>query len=336
VAVQQSKVQALSGTVATVANLGLPQLPDRFASAGGGLQALLTGTHQLRIAVDGRDRQRLALLGDLAETDVVHNGNDVWTYTSMTNTSTHRTIGRAAVGANDGAESDPAQLTPAAQADKALKAIDPSTAVTVDRTARVAGRPAYQLVLTPRTTATLIRSVRIAIDAATGVPLRVQVFSRGVSAPAFQTGFTHVSFSRPAASTFDFTPPAGSLTSAAGAGTPDRAGTAHGGATHKDGAGSAQSSPTTVGKDWGAILVLPAGTVPAAATVAGGTGGAGAASDGQGSSFAAMLDRVSTRVPGNSGDRLVTTRLLSAVVTPDGRVFLGAVPPAAVEAAAGA
>jgi hypothetical protein len=201
----------------------------------------------------------------------------------------------------------------------------------VDRTARVAGRPAYQLVLTPRTTATLIGSVRIAIDATTGAPLRVQVFSRGVSAPAFQTGFTQVHFSRPDASTFRFTPPAGSLSSTAGTAKADPAGAGHDAATNKDRADSAQPSSTTVGKDWGTIVGLPAGTVPAAATVPGSAGG-----DGEGSSLGAMLDRVSTRVPGGSGDRLVTTRLLSAVVTPDGRVFFGAVPPAAVEAAAGA
>ena len=40
--------------------------------------------------------------------------------------------------------------TPVEAANRALKAIDPTTAVTVSRTARVAGRAAYQLSLAPR------------------------------------------------------------------------------------------------------------------------------------------------------------------------------------------
>lgn len=304
-AVEQANVQHFSGTIRTVANLGLPQLPDRFGASGSGLQALLAGTHELRVWVDGADRQRLALLGDLAETDITHNGPDVWTYSSQNNTVNHQTLAPHKSGADRAKSADAAraeQLTPQAQADKALKAIDPTTAVTVDRTARVAGRPAYQLVLTPRSSTTLIRSVRIAVDAVTSMPLRVQIFAVGSSKPALQTGFTRISFRQPAASLFRFKTPAGATNSAGNGLSSD---------------GKKSSSPDTTGKartvgdGWSTILELPAGTVDA--------------------KTASMLDRLSTQVPQG---RLLTTRLLTALITPDGRVFIGAVPAAAVEQAA--
>jgi outer membrane lipoprotein-sorting protein len=315
-AVEQARVDALSGTVRTIANLGLPQLPDSIGNAGSGLQALLTGTNTLRVWVDGPEHQRLALLGSLAETDVIHSGTDLWTYSSRTNTVTHRTLpaqrSRAAgerASASPDAATPEQQLTPQAQADKALTAIDPTTSVTVDRTARVAGRPAYQLVLTPRTTATLVSSVRIAIDAATSVPLRVQVFAAGSPSPAFETGFVSIDFARPAASIFRFTAPRGAIAPAApgnlpGPGNPPVT-------DHAD-------HPTALGHGWTTILELPSGSL--------GSPGPGRPS--------ALLDRAAT--PGPQG-RLVTTRLLTVLVTPDGRVFVGAVPAAALEkAAAGA
>ena len=55
---------------------------------------------------------------------------------------------------------------PALFAEQALAAIDPSTAVSLDGTATVAGRDAHELVLEPRDVDSLVGSVRIAVDAA--------------------------------------------------------------------------------------------------------------------------------------------------------------------------
>ena len=73
----------------------------------------------------------------------------------------------------------------------------------------VAGRPAYQLVLTPKDAGTLVGSVTIAIDAAERVPTRVTVTSTVTGQPALTVGFTDVSFTAPDPSVFAFTPPAG-------------------------------------------------------------------------------------------------------------------------------
>ncbi|HZE65835.1 MAG TPA: hypothetical protein VE081_04340 [Sporichthyaceae bacterium] len=307
-AIHASDTQAFSGTVRTVANLGLPQVPDRLVTQGSPLPALLTGTHTVRVWAAGADRQRVALLGNLSETDVIHNGGDVWTYTSSSNTATHRRLPTGT--STDHAGADAAELTPQAQAERTLAKIDPSTAVTVDDTARVAGRPVYRLTLTPRTSDTLVRSVRIAVDAATSVPLQVQIYAAGSRAPAWQTAFTKVSFNAPNPDVFDFSPPAHATVTDSTSATP---------AARPDGSDADHPHPTTTGQGWASILVLPPGTL--------GADDLSTRRDGNTS----MLDRLTTAVPEG---RLLSTRLLSVLITPDGRVFLGAVPPAAVRQAA--
>jgi len=167
----------------------------------------------------------------------------------------------------------------------------------------------------------LIRSVRIAIDAATALPLRVQVFAAGSSAPAFQTGFTSLSLHRPAASVFAFRPPSSAhlgRSTAEALGAP-----ATGPSAPSDAAPStAAGKPRVVGRGWASIAVLPAGSVDQSPS--------GAA---QGNGSGSILDRVMKPV---AQGRLLTTRLLSLLITPDGRVLVGAVPAAALERAAGA
>ena len=100
-------------------------------------------------------------------------------------------------------------VTPSEAAEQALEAVDPTTRVTVDGTSEVAGRPVYELVLAPRDERSLIGQVRLAVDAETSMPLRVQVYAAGATEPAFETGFTSVSFSTPDDSVFAFSPPPG-------------------------------------------------------------------------------------------------------------------------------
>ena len=90
-----------------------------------------------------------------------------------------------------------------------LAAIDPSTEVAVDGTAEVAGRAAYELVVTPRDDRSLVEDVRLAVDGATSMPLRVEVNSTGADEPAFEVGFTSVTFGEPAADVYRFNPPPG-------------------------------------------------------------------------------------------------------------------------------
>jgi hypothetical protein len=99
--------------------------------------------------------------------------------------------------------------TPQQVARQILAAVGPTTTVSVQRNITIAGQAAYQLAIAPKDSRSLIGQVRIAIDASKYLPLRVQVFARGATTPAFQIGFTALSFGRPAASNFTFTPPPG-------------------------------------------------------------------------------------------------------------------------------
>jgi hypothetical protein len=100
-------------------------------------------------------------------------------------------------------------LTPQQAVDQLLTMVGKTTKVTVDGTTQVAGRSAYQLVIAPRTGQSLVDRIVIAVDGQTSLPLQLQIFARGVASPAFQVGFTSLSFAKPAMSNFTFTPPAG-------------------------------------------------------------------------------------------------------------------------------
>ena len=308
-AVQHSPVQHLSGTIVETARLGLPTLPGLDNAASLSWQALVSGTHTARVWLDGRDRQRLALLGQLSESDVVHQGRDLWTYASGSQKVEHTDLGPAPASAPE-----VTRATPQGAAEQALKAIDPSTAVTVDRTARVAGRAAYTLVLTPRDARSTVRKVLIAIDAERNFPLRVQVFG-AASAPAFESGFTDVSFARPAASVFRFSPPKGAKVTSHPLHLA-RAGLRADATRTRPAAGM---QPTVLGAGWTSVVELPAGKTGVATTAAGG-------------STAALLSRLTSTLP--SGDRLVKSALLNVLLAKDGRILVGAVAPAVLQQAA--
>jgi outer membrane lipoprotein-sorting protein len=306
VAAQGSASTALSGRISETANLGIPSLPGQGSSASLSWQTFVAGTHSARVWMDGQDKQRVALLGQLSEADVVHNGQDVWTYTSDTNSVTHAVL-PTGKGKDTGASTDATDLTPTAIADRVLKAVTPSTRVSVDSSQTVAGRSAYTLVLRPRDANSTVRAVKIAIDAEKYVPLQVQIFGSG-STPAFQVGFTSISFTRPSASTFQFHTPAGATTSTDPLGGQTRHGDRHGsGAGSSTPAAHPSASPKVIGSGWTSVVELPSGL----------SGGS-------------TLDQLTSHV-GTSGERLLHTALINAVLMPDGRAFVGAVSPSVLE-----
>ncbi len=143
----------------------------------------------------------------------------LWTWNSKTQTATRYALPARITGLPGGAARGPAAGsgarrklvpdTPSAAAAQILKAVGPTTVVSVQRNVYVAGRAAYQLSLVPRSSKSLVGSVLIAVDASRRIPLRVEVYARGSSALAYSIGFTALSFGTPAASNFSFTPPPG-------------------------------------------------------------------------------------------------------------------------------
>ena len=74
---------------------------------------------------------------------------------------------------------------------------------------RVAGRDALGLRLTPTAPAASVRRVELWIDAATGLPLQVQVFQKGTSRTALDTRFLDLDLAIPDTAVTAFTPPPG-------------------------------------------------------------------------------------------------------------------------------
>ena len=338
VAGQTSPPPALTGTVVETAQLGIPQLPG--LSNQNSAMSLLAGNHTVKVWYASPSRFRLSAPVSLGESDIIRNGRQVWLWQSSSNSVT-----KMQLPAKAGASPTPAPaptgvpLTPQQAAAQALKAVGPSTAVSVQRTVTVAGQPAYQLALRPRSGSSLIGRVTIAIDAAKNVPLRVQVFARGARTAAFQVGYTQISFVAPAPANFSFTPPHGAkvkvVTVPAGTGSRQHAM-----------AGQAAGQFQVVGKDWLSVAVLPAsalggltGMGGAASAAAGQAAGSAMAGSGGGSGeSAAVMGALlgsARAVHGSWGSgRLLSTSLLSVLITSNGHVLAGAVRPSVLYAAA--
>ncbi|MGW1085440.1 LolA family protein [Streptomyces sp. NPDC002596] len=330
-----SDTQQLSGTVRVSTDLGIPSLgglAESFAQSAGGEQGgssaapkdrlteLASGTHTLRVAADGPDKQRLSILDSAAEYSVIRNGDQLWAYDSKSDEAYHATTDKAPdAGKHEGHTApEGVPTTPKALAEQALKAADSTTSVTVDGTAQVAGRDAYKLVIKPKQDGSTIGAITVAVDAKNGVPLKFTLSPSSGGKAVIDAGFTSVDFARPAASSFTFTPPKGTkVTEADEAKAEKNVEKGPEGLTGLDkiaGGGGAK----VIGEGWGAIYAIEApageglpsseknGDVPPAAQQ--------------------FLDSFGDKVTGKFGSGTVfKTRLVNALMTDDGKVYVGAV-----------
>lgn len=324
---QDPQTDTVSGTVVASADLGLPALPTGMG-ASADLTSLVSGSHTLRVWSDGPERARLAMIGSSEESVVIRNGRDVWVWSSDGDTVDRYVLPeRDAARKADAADRLPElPSTPQEAAILVLAALDETTAVTTSGAARIAGRDAYELVLTPKQSDTLVSRVVIAMDAEKRIPLRVQVFSTELPGPAYEVGFTSVDFSTPDADLFAFTPPAGATV------------TDHSAEDMKAEAGSgmakpdASLEPTVVGSGWSQVVIAQLPVDMAASAVAGSEDSA-SASPMSGLDAAALLESL-PRISGEWGTgRVLSGTLVSAILTDDGRVALGAVTPETLGAA---
>jgi outer membrane lipoprotein-sorting protein len=348
--VASSPPQALSGTVVYTARLGLPSLP--FGSAAADPVNLLSGTTTMRVWTDGQERSRVALQGPTSEYTVVADGPQAWTYSSAKNTVVQWTLDPASAqrfqAAHDAARSGnlsgvaPGVPTPSQLATQALTQVEQFSTVSVDGQSQVAGRDAYQLVVTPKGGGTLVSRVVVAVDAQTKTPLRVQVWStKDASKPALESGFTSVSFSKPADSVLTFTPPAGATVQQHVVTLPDKPAQAPttpralppGVTVHGTGWATVVERS---GVDLGALAGGTASEVPSPHPTIGSKSGQGLldqfmsdnGTPGTGTDPAALFAALTTTVPQG---HLVSSALFSVLVTNDGRVLAGAVPAATLQ-----
>jgi outer membrane lipoprotein-sorting protein len=312
-AIQRSDAAGYSGTVVSHVSLGLPALPG-IGSTGTSFTSLLSGSHTVQVWYGGPDKQRIALLGATNETDLFHNGRDVWQWNSADLLAVHSVLPEDAQS-NERPLDDPAEiattLTPDALARSAIAALDPTTTVAVKDDHNVADRAAYALVLTPRAGTTKVGSVHISIDGATKVPLGVQVYARGATSPAIDVAFTSIRFAQPSDRNFTFTPPPGARVRESHPDLTTTAAPRTKGAEMPHGiqvSGTGWSRVVSVDAAGTSLAKLAEGAVPKALSPVSGAWGKG---------------------------RLLDSALMSVLITSNGRIIAGAVQPAQLYTVAG-
>ncbi|MEU3774470.1 DUF2092 domain-containing protein [Streptomyces sp. NPDC032472] len=361
-----SDVQQLSGSAKISTDLGLPGFASGLlGGAGGGgvsggsadpqdkIAQLASGTHTVRVAADGPDRQKLTFVDGKDEYSIVHNGADVWGYDSKANEVWHEKDPEAAksAGQDHKKTADRLAASPQQIAQEVIQSAGPTTDISVGDTAQVAGRDAYQLVLKPKHGGSTVGSVKIAVDAKNGVPLRVQLLAAEGGKPVLDAGFTKVDFAKPAADTFAFTPPKGAKVTEGKAdeakGGADKGGPGHhgkefkgldafpglgaitGGAGGPGGAGGEHGGAKVLGEGWSAIARIDTGAGRSLKDIENDKNAPKEAKQ--------FLNSLGDKVKGSFGEgRLFKTRLVNALITDDGKVYVGAVTKDALVQAANA
>lgn len=308
----------LSGTVELDNGLGLPALPQA--------PQLGNGTSTARVWSGGGGLGRVALPTPDGERTLVSDGTTRWSYDSTDRTATRAPADRDRAGPGQppeggaaGGGPDP-RTDPAGAARSLVAELRRTSTVAVDGTGEVAGRPVHQLVLTPAPTErTLLREVRVAVDAEKRLPLELTVLATGSPEPALRLAFTEITFGPQDPALFTFTPPPGTTVTDA----PARRGP-QGDDERPERPGSA--APRTVGDGWDTVVLAqrPAGA-------SGATGDEAepprTPPDGERPPGSPDLTQLGTPVSGPWGaGRLITTAVASAIVTDDGRIAAGAVP----------
>ncbi|MFI5807952.1 outer membrane lipoprotein carrier protein LolA [Streptomyces sp. NPDC051561] len=346
-----SDTEQLSGSVKINTDLGLPSLDGLAGSLGGAakggqggggsadpqakLMELASGSHTMRVAIDGQDRQKVSLVDKAAEYSMIHNGDEVWAYDSASNEAFHAKAPKGERDAGKGhgkhqklPESMP--TTPKAFAEQALKAAEKDTAVTVDGTTQVAGRDAYQLLIKPKQSGSTVGEIRVAVDSLTGTPLKFTLNPSSGGKAVVDVGFTKVDFAKPDASTFKFSPPKGAKVTEAddlkaqegkqgkGAGPGEDFGKGLGmdfGKEFGKGGGDAK----VIGEGWTSVLHLSGGADGAKKAP-------GAKQEKMPAEAQGLLDSLGDKVTGKFGEgRVFSTRIVNALMTDDGQVYVGAV-----------
>ncbi|MFJ4440061.1 outer membrane lipoprotein carrier protein LolA [Streptomyces sp. NPDC088923] len=310
-----------SGTVRVSTDLGLPGLDGAALGALGGarrgggdadpqarLTELASGTHTLRLAADGPERQRLSILEDAAEYSIIRDGARAWAYDSASDKAVRLDVPERQQHEK---RSPYTALTPQELADQALKAVDAHTTVRVDGTARVAGRDAYQLLVEPKQSGSTVKAVRILVDAKTGTPLRAALTARDGGEPVVEAGFTKVSFTAPEAKAFSFTPPKGTEVTE----PKKQAPTSRSAAPDTGALKALLGGSRTYGEGWTTVARLD---LPAEAAAGLSSGDAGQAGK--------LMDGLAKEVKGSFGTgRLFSTRLVNVLLTEDGHAYAGVV-----------
>lgn len=343
VLMQGADVTEFSGTIVKSSNLGLPTLEfssmmseDSIAQMEEKMPAemadfvpaviesntltqaieLISGSHTIRVYVSGQDKLRAQILDPMSQRDLIVNGNEFWVYDAKMATALTGTIDIEADPAKqaeaeqkvlDYADSIALDLSsPEAIADYLVSMVDETSQIEVGKDHSVAGRSAYQLIISPDSPNSLVASAAVSVDSETGMPLKVEIFSTTQVEAAMTVGFESISFGSVDQGLFSFTPPAGTSVETFDA---DELMATLDGYEKPEGYVSdyeVPAEPEVLGSDWDSVVHLAAlpADIPQDLMAT--------------ELFADML----TEVPGG---KVFSTPLVNVLLTDSGEVYMGAV-----------
>lgn len=343
VLMQGADVTEFSGTIVKSSNMGLPTLEfssmmseDSIAQMEEKMPAemadfvpaviesntltqaieLISGSHTIRVYVSGQDKLRAQILDPMSQRDLIVSGNEFWVYDAKMATALTGTIDIEADPAKqveaeqkvmDYADSIALDLSsPEAIADYLVSMVDETSQIEVGRDHSVAGRSAYQLIISPDSPNSLVASAAVSVDSETGMPLKVEIFSTTQVEAAMTVGFESISFGSVDQGLFSFTPPAGTSVETFDA---DELMATLDGYEKPEGYVSdyeVPAEPEVLGSDWDSVVHLAAlpADIPQDLMAT--------------ELFADML----TQVPGG---KVFSTPLVNVLLTDSGEVYMGAV-----------
>jgi outer membrane lipoprotein-sorting protein len=210
---QTGHVTAVSGDIAWHNGLfgdlsqasAMAQLPAQSPLTSSGSGRIWVGEAGLRVESQAPGGDQVVVVDKAART--------TWVYDYAQNTVKKYTISGQAPAQTPSPAPSATMLTPEAIS-LYLQRLSTFATVEVAGQSSIAGRATYQLRFTPMAKDTALGSVQAEIDGRTMLPLQVEVYAKGATAPVIRFGFTSVSYAPIDASMFTFTPPQGATVTA--------------------------------------------------------------------------------------------------------------------------
>lgn len=335
VMMQGAEPVEFTGVVLKTTNLGLPALelssmlseeevermrektPEEFADfvpeviASEGLaqaMELITGEHRVRVFV-GETGMRAQILDRMSQRDLIVNQNEMWTYDSREQVATYASIDQQKL--QEGRLTLMQQMekfagevgldltNPQAVADYVMSQVGDSSEVSVGLDHYKAGRTAYQLIVKPNSSVSLVDSVVLSVDSETGVPLAATVYSVEQTEPAIEVGFESISFVNQDEALFTFSAPAGAQVM-----NLDEVEKPEVESLEKPEYEGVEA--TMVGEDWDSVLIMPA-------------------SDAEMLSELKNNQLLSSLLKPVAGGLAFETPIMKVLITNDGRIIAGSV-----------
>ncbi|HEX9342346.1 MAG TPA: transcriptional regulator [Actinomycetota bacterium] len=194
--VQGSAAVPYQGYAESRAGLGLPDVPN-----ASGVVALLGETTRMRAWVASPSSWRVDQLTTIGERDLYHDADGTWLWDSGSRDA-EETRGEPAVRFVR-----PADLLPPELGRRLAAAATPAEATRIGGR-RIAGVDAAGLRITPRSADTTIARVDLWADPASGLPVRVEVATKGASTPILVSTFLDLRQAAPSPAVAGFQLPA--------------------------------------------------------------------------------------------------------------------------------